>query len=423
MRKTFILYLFLSFCLIAKAAAQLNLTNWEIKSVTEVNEAADKVSLSSFQPVNWYEATVPTTVLNALVKQNVYPDPRIGMNNFLIPDVSDDFNNKMDLAKYSYLRNEKNPWQEPYWYRTTFKLPKQYKNKIIWLNLNGINYRADVWINGHKVGDKENIVGMFRRFRFDVTQYIQSGENCVAIKIYQVDHPGIPSPGTQFIVFGPNRGTASDLFKDETLKFTGGWDCAPVVRDRNMGIYQSVTLEATDQVTIEDPYIITTLPQKDTTVANITIQATLHNHSDKKIYGRLKATIHLINELVFPSYTRKLTGSMKPINITLPVIMEPNESKEIALTPDIFASLSIQNPYLWYPNGYGEQYMHCLNLSFNLNDGKLSDEKKVDFGIREVTTELMKNGDEYGRVFFINGKRIFCKGGWIQPDVLLDDSP
>ena len=71
MRKTFILYLFLSFCLIAKAAAQLNLTNWEIKSVTEVNEAADKVSLSSFQPVNWYEATVPTTVLNALVKQNV----------------------------------------------------------------------------------------------------------------------------------------------------------------------------------------------------------------------------------------------------------------------------------------------------------------------------------------------------------------
>jgi hypothetical protein len=68
-----------------------------------------------------------------------------------------------------------------------------------------------------------------------------------------VDHPGTPNPGTQFIAFGPNRGTASDLFKDETLKFTGGWDCAPVVRDRNMGIYQSVTLEATSQVTIEDP--------------------------------------------------------------------------------------------------------------------------------------------------------------------------
>ena len=53
---------------------------------------------------------------------------------------------------------EKNPWQEPYWYRTTFTLPKQYKNKKIWLNLNGINYRADVWINGHQIGKKEDVV-------------------------------------------------------------------------------------------------------------------------------------------------------------------------------------------------------------------------------------------------------------------------
>ena len=154
---------------------------------------------------------------------------------------------------------------------------------------------------------------MFRRFKFDITDYIQPTQNCIAIKIYQVDHPGTPNPGTQFIAFGPNRGTASDLFKDETLKFTGGWDCAPVVRDRNMGIYQSVTLEATSQVTIEDPYIITTLPQKDTTVADITIKATVHNHSDKMISGKVKATIRLINELVYPSYTRKLAGSMKPI--------------------------------------------------------------------------------------------------------------
>lgn len=137
------------------------------------------------QATDWYEATVPTTVLNALVKQNVYPDPRIGMNNFLIPDVSDEFNKKMDLAKYSYLGNGKNPWQEPYWYRTTFTLPKQYKNKKIWLNLNGINYRADVWINGHQIGKKEDVVGMFRRFKFDITDYIQPTQNCIAIKIYQ----------------------------------------------------------------------------------------------------------------------------------------------------------------------------------------------------------------------------------------------
>ena len=103
MKKLLILYPFLLFCLISKADNQLKLTNWEIKSTTEISENAEKVSMPSFQATDWYEATVPTTVLNALVKQNVYPDPRIGMNNFLIPDVSDEFNKKMDLAKYSYL--------------------------------------------------------------------------------------------------------------------------------------------------------------------------------------------------------------------------------------------------------------------------------------------------------------------------------
>ena len=93
--------------MISKADNQLKLTNWEIKSTTEISENAEKVSMPSFQATDWYEATVPTTVLNALVKQNVYPDPRIGMNNFLIPDVSDEFNKKMDLAKYSYLGNGK----------------------------------------------------------------------------------------------------------------------------------------------------------------------------------------------------------------------------------------------------------------------------------------------------------------------------
>ena len=97
MKKLLILYPFLLFCLISKAENQLKLTSWKIKSTTEVSEDAEKVSMPSFQTSNWYETTVPTTVLSALVKQNVYPDPRIGMNNFLIPDVSDEFNKKIEL--------------------------------------------------------------------------------------------------------------------------------------------------------------------------------------------------------------------------------------------------------------------------------------------------------------------------------------
>lgn len=47
-------------------------------------------------------------------------------------------------------KSGRNPWQDPYWYRTEVVLPKSYKGKKVWLTLNGINYRADVWVNGRR---------------------------------------------------------------------------------------------------------------------------------------------------------------------------------------------------------------------------------------------------------------------------------
>lgn len=86
-------------------------------------------------------------------------------------------------AKYNYLKSGRNPWQDPYWYRTEITLPKSYKGKKVWLTLYGINYRADVWINGRLVADKNDIVGMFRRFKLDITDYALPGaNNCVAVK-------------------------------------------------------------------------------------------------------------------------------------------------------------------------------------------------------------------------------------------------
>jgi hypothetical protein len=58
-----------------------------------------------------------------------------------------------------------------------------------------------------------------------------------------------------------------------------------------------------------------------------------------------------------------------------------------------------------------------MELTFRI-DGKTSDKENTTFGIREVTNEIKKIGNDYGRVFFINGQRVFCKGGWLQPDAL-----
>ena len=99
MRKTLFLILLICNMLFVNAQS-LELENWKIINSSELNAGAAEVSQLSYPTAGWYQATVPTTVLNALVKENVYPDPRIGLNNYLIPDVSDEFNARMDLSKY-----------------------------------------------------------------------------------------------------------------------------------------------------------------------------------------------------------------------------------------------------------------------------------------------------------------------------------
>jgi beta-galactosidase/beta-glucuronidase len=394
--------------------------HWYIKNTVEVNASDQEVSSVNYKTGGWYETTVPSTVLNVFVKHGIYPDPHFGMNNFRIPDVSDDFNKRYDLAKFSYLKNSENPWKDPYWYRTEITIPREYQNKQIWLVFNGINYRADVWVNGYQVADHKQTAGMFQRFRFNITSFAHIGViNCIAVKIYQVDHPGNPDPGTQFVVFGDTRGHATDIFKDETLKMSGGWDCAPVVRDRNMGIYQDVYLEATGDISIENPYVTTKLPLPDTSVAEINIQGELKNTSPRTITGVLTAKIDLISDLEFPSYTKHLGGSMPSVIIKKEISINANSVQTIVLGPKEFAALVIKNPYLWYPNGYGKQYLHKLTLSFEIQ-GKTSDKQEVTFGIRQLNTGLKRIGKDYGRIFYINGKRIFCKGGWLQPDMLLN---
>lgn len=182
-----------------------------------------------------------------------------------------------------------------------------------------------------------------------------------------------------------------------------------------MGIYQKVTIEATDEVVIENPFIVTTLPKQDTSLADVNIKLEMKNTSGKAIEGKVNALITLVNDVQFPTYTKHMEGYLKPIKITKKVSLGAGEKKVVELTSEDFPSLLIKNPYLWYPNGYGEQYLHHIKLSYNTG-GKVSDTKEFDFGIREVEVGLNRvevDGDkaevEYGRVYYVNGKECSAK--------------
>jgi len=374
---------------------------WHIKSSALVTEPGQVVSTPTFRPHRWHPTSVPATALGALVKNGVYPDPRIGLNNFRIPDASDAFNEKHGLAKYSHLPDKANPWKAPYWYRTTFDLPQNCAGRRIWLNFNGINYRADVWLNGQKIADHQQVVGSFSRYRFDVTQHALVGRtNCLAVKVHPVDHPGVPD--AQLDVFGKVRGFRKEIMKDVTLVMSIGYDCMPTVRDRLTGLWQRVTLDWTGPVDIRHPFVVTRLPLPDTSSARLTVSSELLNATGSRQKGVLTGQI-------------LETGA----RFSKAVKLAPAQTVQVTFEPDEHAALVVSKPRLWWPNGYGPQNLYHLSLRFE-SAGQVSDQQIVTFGIRQVTKTMRELDGAHGLRLHINGKKIFCRGGYIQPEILYD---
>ena len=356
------------------------------------------ISVAGYKPQRWYLISVPTTVLNALVKNGVYPDVRFALNAFRVPDASDAFNEKENLARFSHLPEHRNPWTDPWWFRTTFTLSPAAGGTCTWLHFDSINYRAEVWLNGNKVADCDRMVGMNRRFTFDVSRWALPGANCLAVKVWRVDHVG--SPGTQLVPLAGNRfeDHASDGPMDYAVQLAGGYDCFPTVPDRYMGILEDVWVETSGPVTIRDPFIVTQLPLPRTDAATLKISATLSNAADTPTSGVLEGSI--------PG---------EPLSFQVPVTLQAGQSKVVAIDP----APVLKNPKLWWPNGYGDHPLYDLDLRFVV-DGIASHAQRVGFGVRQITTELHEHNGHFGRQILVNGQKIFARGGYIQPDALWD---
>ena len=315
---------------------------WELTPAPKVSADGAAISQSGFSAKGWWTATVPGTVLTTMIDRGVYPDPDYGLNNLAIPESL----NKQD-----------------YWYRNEFKAPKSLGGRQLTLTFQGINYKAEVWLNGKSLG---TIKGAFIRGVFDVTDSLKPGAtNVLAVRVSPPPHPGIPNE--QSIRGGPGENGGLMCLDGPTFVATEGWDWIPAIRDRDTGIWQPVTLSATGSVKIGDPQVVTSLPLPDTSRAEVEITVPLENSSDKPVSGTLSA-------------------AFDQVTVTKTLMVQPGKSS-VVLAPAEFAQLTVQHPRLWWPNGYGKPELYQLKLTF-ADNGAPSDTKQVRFGIREITYEL-----------------------------------
>jgi len=235
---------------------------WKLQDVAKVPQSGAQVSSDGFDSGGWYTATVPGTVLTTLVNDHVYPEPLYGEDE------------RPEIIPESLVHTS-------YWYRTVVRIPIAYTNRHVWLNFEGINYSAEVWVNGAQVG---TIRGAFIRGVFDITAQVKPGRPAVvAVLVTPEPNPGVPHEHTWRAGVGQNGGiTAVD---GPTFLSTLGWDWLDAVRDRDTGIWQKVFLSATGPVVVKDPLVTTDLPLPRTDSSDVTVKTTDENVSDEPIDG------------------------------------------------------------------------------------------------------------------------------------------
>lgn len=344
----------------------VTLTNgWQLQDMARVPASGQVISTQSYSPQGWYKATVPGTVLTTLVNNKVYPEPLYGENNR--PNKIPESVNKTS-----------------YWYRTEFAVPASYAGRHVWLNFDGINYTAQVWVNGKQVG---MVKGAFARGIFDVTAMVSAGKKAtLAVLVSPQPNPGVPHEHTIGKGMGANGGISA--LDGPTFLCSMGWDWIPAIRDRNTGIWQNVTLSARGPVIIKDPLVTSDLKLPGKKTADITINTTVENITDKTVEGVLK-------------------GSFGAIKFQKMVSIAPNSKTLVSFDAKNTPQLRITKPQLWWPNGYGPQNLYKVALQFDAKN-QASDRHELSFGIRKITYKVPESEN---LTVSVNGVPIFCKGG------------
>ena len=324
---------------------------WEIQSSERIALSGKDISSCGYSTNGWYSANVPSTVLATLLANKVYKDLYYGTR---LKDVSE--------------KQFKVPW----WYRTEFNLTQDQADKVVLLSFDGINYRANIWLNGKQIADHETLNGAFRRIKLNISSGIIAGNNTLAIEVIP------PKPG------------------DFSIGYVD-WNIDPP--DNNMGIFRDVSLHFNEGVSIENPFVETKIITDSSEDAVLSISSELLNHTDKTISGFLY-------------------GEFNNIRLKKSITLAPDERAAIVFAPDEFPELNVKNAKYWWPYQLGEPHLYNLDIFFNI-DNSTSDETQLFFGIREVEDYINEDG-HLG--FKINGKKVLIKGAGWTDDLLLQDT-
>jgi exo-1,4-beta-D-glucosaminidase len=330
-------------------AQDLN-NDWQLFSSAGIDAGGDAISRPDFDPGAFYQVDIPATIMSGLIQNGLFPDVYLEKR---LEDV------------------DRSLFDAPWWYRRIFSVANATGN-YYHLRFEGINYKANIWVNGQLVADSTKIEGPFGMWTLDVSGHIHTGENAIAVE-----------------VFAPQKG-------DLTIGFV---DWSPEAPDRNTGLWRGVILRETGPVSISNPHVVSLVNTETLDEARLSIAVTAKNHSNKP-------------------QTATITAAFNGQEIAGKFNLLPHEEIELTLSPNQYKELIINNPKLWWPVNLGEQHLYDMALAAMV-DNAISDHQAFRFGIRQIDS-FRTEDDQLG--FKVNGQKILIKGGGWVDDMLLADS-
>lgn len=358
-----------------KVAVNLH-NNWFVQSSASVTDSGATISTPGYAHAGWLQTNIPATPVGAQFDNNLVPSPYVNENAKQIAGTCYDVTtNYANVAWCNGSPYGPTPW----WFLNQFTLPSTLAGQRIYLHFDGINYRANLWVNGQQIATNTQMVGTYTRFEYDITSVaVIGGANAVALQ-----------------VTGPNGGN-----QELAITYVDWQLMAP---DRNEGVWRDAWVTNSGAVNVRDPQVLSTV-SSDLSSAALTVTAELSNPTTASVSGTLSGTITPGN----------ITFSQ---SVTLPV---GATHQLFTFSPSSYPQLNVSSPALWWPAKLGPQNLYQATVQFSIN-GTVSDSQTFNFGIRKLDTGLGPvdaNGNQW-RWFKINNQPFVIKGGGWAYDMLL----
>ncbi len=286
-------------------------------------------------------------------------------------------------------------------YITEFKTDGQTEEwQEILLRFEGIDTVADIFLNGSLV---DSVCNMHRTFEYPVKELLRRGKNELKVVLHSPTRYIREAYEKRFIDGSSDAMRGFSYLRKAHCMF--GWDWGPRLPDA--GIWRNVSLVGYNTARLDGVYITQEHGER------------IFDENGDGMPGsvklRFRVDVDKIGEeriLSFGEDDGKLTGMSWRARVTGPEGRIYETSGSAACHAN---ELSIPEPKLWWPNGYGEQPLYQVEVTLEQN-GEILDSWRKRIGLRTLTVHIEK--DRYGESFAheINGVRIFAMGADYIPE-------